>query len=295
MKELYLHLIAPHAVFRPLACKQFRPTYCYPTYSAMSGFVLCLAGYELDDKWPDFELAIGIVKQGKKNALLNQSHKFLIGTGNKKEDEQEDNEENIDEPNLIGEDNENETLETENIAEEKQPVPVKIKRKKVSLTTKEFLSEVEYFLAIKGPEDFILKVKDSILGKSSHFILPFLGDSNFFLEELNLISEKPTAKWLVRFSPQIIKKQYLRPEINNTFLLDIEIDRKKTENLKRGLFTLTKNMILPEGESDIWINRKNASLLTDQAPPVVESVSGSKRSKSSKSKEKKPRAKKLGA
>lgn len=205
----FIKIKAPFAVFRPLMTGKFRLTYDYPSPSAMRGLILNLASYELHEKHDPFEFAIGINKSGKKNSILTQIHRCPTDMS------------------LKG-----------RVIYGRKP--------SISLSQREFLSEVEYYIALKTSDSFLERINSTLEGKLERTGIPFLGDNNFFLEEILVQKEIPEVNWMVKFDGQL-------KEINSLpSCYDLIVNWNDYSCSERILLSVTKSK-LRDVPSEAWL------------------------------------------
>lgn len=200
MKIAYLKLAAPFAAFRPLMTGKFRLTYEYPSPSAIRGLVLNLASYKLESKYDPFQFAIGIKKSGEKNSTVTQIHRCPTDMSPKGR-------------NLYN------------------------RKPSISLAQREFLADVEYYVALKITDSFLKRIEMTLNGTLERTGVPFLGDNNFFLEEISLENEIPELKWLVKFNGQLQEENSLPTSY------DLKVDWNDYSLSERILLSVTKGKL----------------------------------------------------
>ncbi len=210
MAKLTLEIKAPFATFRSFSTGSFRPTAGFMPYSSAYGLVLNLAGIEMrhDDgkqvmtliqkNLPTMQLALGIPATAKKptlpsqQTLYQQLHNYPVGDTGKEHKK-----------NTFG--------NKYNIA------PIR----------RTFLSPFHAVITLQAEPKLIEAIQQGIDGQLTRYGLPFLGDNNFFLEELRLV-ETPSCFWWQRLRDEKYNKGATR--------LTLTIDRADSSKTKSDLF-----------------------------------------------------------
>ena len=173
---LQLRVVAPYAVFRPLIAGSYRPTAPFLTPSAAYGLILNLAGIEsrFDDGeapmtltrsgLPPVELALGAIRLPEVQSIYQQLHTYPVGTSGRDHA-----------PSCKG--------AKYNI----QPV------------RREFLSDVNAYICIRGNGDLEHKVRGGLPGgRGPRYGIPFLGDNSFMIDLIVEESTPQPALWFCR-------------------------------------------------------------------------------------------------
>lgn len=205
---LCLYLQAPFGAFRTFAAGSFRPTAGFVTHSAAYGLLLNVAGVEMRDPsgglpmtlvrsgLPKFRLAIGALSFPCAHSAYQQLHNYPVGKS--------------------GEENKARTFGSKyNI------VPAR----------RGFLSKIRACLCLDAEPQFESSVRDGLEGQSPRtYGLPFLGDSNFLLDKLELLGETPEAHWFVRTNAGLDVVE------DRTVRLTLQVDRADMSRTRSALF-----------------------------------------------------------
>jgi CRISPR-associated protein Cas5t len=213
---LSLHLQAPFAVFRNFAAGSFRPTAEFITPSAAYGLLLNIAGIEMrhdDGKsamtlirsgLPRFRLALGAITYPSQHTLYQQVHNYPVGaeTGAKYRDGARGSKYNI------------------------------------TPTRRAFLSGLDAYICVNADEEFEQMICNGLDGKGPReYGLPFLGDNNFLIDKLDLVSEVSSAHWYLPFEEGGMPERVTR--------LTTHIDRAEMAQTRSALFRPCKDATSP--------------------------------------------------
>lgn len=177
---LRVRVRAPFGAFRLFSAGSYRPTAPFPTYSAVYGLLLNIAGIE--SRWddgkspmtrtagglPDCRLAIGLHAVPKVHVLFQQLHNYPVGTTGKAH-----------------------AADTHGNKYNIQPI------------SRELLSGLDFSVAVDANDDFESRVREGVRrgaaglpGAGRRYGIPFLGDNNCFLSHLGVEGQDVPARWL---------------------------------------------------------------------------------------------------
>jgi CRISPR-associated protein Cas5t len=172
---LWLYLDAPFAVFRTFTAGSFRPTAPFMTPSAAYGLLLNLAGINMredDGKspmtliakgLPEVQIALGAIRPPGRHSLFQQLHNYPVGT----------------------------------TGAERAP---SCKGSKYSITParRAFLTDLQVCIGVRGDDGLTARIRTGLSGDgASRFGLPFLGDSNYLPNRIDVLDSPRAAHWLV--------------------------------------------------------------------------------------------------
>ncbi|OCC14483.1 hypothetical protein DBT_2024 [Dissulfuribacter thermophilus] len=213
---LILKLQAPFASFRTFTAGSFRPTASFITPSAAYGLLLNVAGIEMryddgksvmtkiDTGLPECSIALAALKFPKAHSLYQQIHNYPVGnTGKKRKDITKGGKYNI--------------------------VPAR----------RAFLSNIKALIALKDNHKLEEKIQSGLQGKIRRkYGLPFLGDNNFLIDRLEVITEPEPAHWYIpiKADNEIEYNEYITR-------LTITIDRAQMSKTRSALFVPTKRPV----------------------------------------------------
>ncbi|KUJ96919.1 MAG: CRISPR-associated protein Cas5t [Desulfonauticus sp.] len=213
---LILYLQAPFATFRTFTAGSFRPTARFITPSAAYGLLLNIAGIEMryddgksvmtkiDSGLPECSLALAALEFPGIHSLYQQIHNYPVGSSGK---------------------------ERKDMA--------KGSKYNIFPARRAFLSGIKAFIALKGNDELEEKVRKGLAGKTERkYGLPFLGDNNFLIDKLEIITEPKPAHWYIPL------KEDDEVEYNEQIdRLTITIDRSEMSKTRSALFVPTKRPV----------------------------------------------------
>jgi CRISPR-associated protein Cas5t len=213
---LILKLQAPFATFRTFTAGSFRPTARFITPSAAYGLLLNIAGMEMryddgksvmtkiDSGLPKCSIALAALEFPEIHSLYQQIHNYPVGnTGKNRKDMTKGSKYNI--------------------------VPAR----------RAFLSNIRALIALKDNHKLEEKIQSGLLGKIQRkYGLPFLGDNNFLIDRLEVITEAEPAHWYIplKADDEVEYNEYITR-------LTITIDRAEMSKTRSALFVPTKRPV----------------------------------------------------
>lgn len=202
---LYVHFKAPFGAFKPFQSVEMLATTAFVTHSAAYGLLLGLAGVDRDRK-EDFigaQVAIGMSHMPRRGRTYHQLHVI---------------------PQTPGKD------EIERAKGTKQ---------RIRPYWREVLINLEGCIGLKD-ERLEPLVRQGINDPQTldYWGLPFMGDNNFFIERLALISEPEECQWFCPLEPKNVSRNdryfylsvwtdYSNGETSNSLLFSLEDDLNK--------------------------------------------------------------------
>ncbi|MEM8672250.1 MAG: CRISPR-associated protein Cas5 [Cyanobacteria bacterium P01_G01_bin.67] len=172
---MYLHIKAPFAAFRPFQSGSFRSTTLIPSPSTIYGLLLNLAGIEQrtatdeaitkikpKDELPQMEIAIAQVKPSDTAILSQQLHSYPVGNSGKE-------------------------LAKKTYGAKYWISPVR----------RQILIDLELIIGVKAEADFCDRIIKGLNGQldEPRYGLPFAGDNNFLIDEINILNKPKLARW----------------------------------------------------------------------------------------------------
>jgi CRISPR-associated protein Cas5t len=178
----YLRLKAPFAAFRPFQSGSYRSTTPVPSFSAVYGLLLNLAGIEQRQEMegkvtlikpkaelPKLAIAIGQVKPSSISLINQQLHNYPVGQPNKKQKDIK----------FI--------LYEKSFGSKYWIAPVR----------REVLVDLDLIIGLQAPAEFWLKINQGLDGEAviNRYGLPFAGDNNFLFDEIYATEKPDLARW----------------------------------------------------------------------------------------------------
>ncbi|RJQ45840.1 MAG: type I-MYXAN CRISPR-associated protein Cas5/Cmx5/DevS [Gammaproteobacteria bacterium] len=175
---LCLYVQAPFAAFRTFTAGSFRPTASFITPSAAYGLLLNLAGIEMrapDDGQmsmtliqgglPPLEVALGALSLPEQHTVFQQLHNYPVGPSGAEHA-----------PNTKG--------NKYNIVPARRAV----------------LTGLRAYVCLRGGAELEQRIVDGLAGKYRRYGIPFLGDSNFLPDRIDVIEQDQLqpAHWFVK-------------------------------------------------------------------------------------------------
>lgn len=221
MQPFWLRIRAPFAAFRWLQAGVYRATSPTIPPSAAWGFVLNIAGIETRDPTPApvtkrrrdvprFEVAIGEVASAEVNTIYQQLHTYPVG-------------------------NSGEEFKKRAYGSKYWIAPVR----------REFLWGVDVCIGVRSDNFSLLDgVRRGLGGELPRYGLPFLGDNNFLVDQVDVLESACEARWYRRLD------KHAGP-VSDTFRLTADIDREDGSRTKAFLYQRAPepNAEVPE---DAW-------------------------------------------
>ncbi|AQS60186.1 CRISPR-associated protein Cas5 [Desulforamulus ferrireducens] len=221
---LNIHVVAPFAAFRTFSTGSYRPTAGFITYSAAYGLLLNIAGIEMrqqDPKYPatlikkglpTVKIALGVLETPGRQSIYQQLHNYPVGSTNK-----------------------------ENL------VRTKYNKNNIAPVRRTFLSNINAYICVKDNLELEQQILEGLSGNITRsYGLPFLGDSNFLPDRLEVVYELQPAKWFIKVNYEMrnIPQQVER--------LTIKIDRANMAYTRAENFMTTEvpSTTIPE---DAWV------------------------------------------
>jgi CRISPR-associated protein Cas5t len=176
---LFLQCDAPFAAFRWLQAGVYRGTFPVMPPSAAWGFALNLAGVEtrgaLDEvvtpirsDAPHLEVAVGVVRSGKRSSLYQQLHGYPVGNSGKE-------------------------LQSRVHGQKYWIAPAK----------RELLVGLVCVIGIRGASTIVERIPRGLAGSLDveRYGLPFAGDNQFLFSRVDVIEADDRARWFVPVGP----------------------------------------------------------------------------------------------
>lgn len=225
MTPFWLHIRAPFGAFRWLQAGVYRASSPTIPPSAAWGLVLNLAGIETRDKAPtaitlrksdvpQFQVAIGEVREPQVNSLYQQLHGYPVGNSGK---------------------------ELAALAHGSKFWIVPVRR--------EILTDIDLVVGVRDDDGTLESmVRNGLSGQNARYGLPFLGDNNFLIDRVEVLSEPPIASWFCH-----IEDDRIEP-VRNTCRLTIDIDREDSAKTKSDIFYRTNDRSsVPPESAWTWV------------------------------------------
>lgn len=222
---MYLHIKAPFAAFRTFQSGSFRSTTPIPSPSTVYGLLLNLAGIEqrtaIDEaiakiksaeELPKIKIAIASLKPSETAILSQQLHTYPVGNSGKE-------------------------LAKKTFGAKYWIVPVR----------REVLIDLELIIGIKAENNLCDRIIKGLNGELTEprYGLPFLGDNNFLIDDIQIVESLPMARW---YSP--IKDH--SPPSRGKCRLATWIDRADNTHTKIEIFAPTDFVLEPPDTA--WIS-----------------------------------------
>lgn len=171
--ELFLHLKAPFAAFRPFQSGSYRSTTVVPSPSTVYGLILNLAGIEqrkelaapvtlIKEDLPEIEIAIGQVSQPEIAFLSQQLHQYPVGASGAE-------------------------LAQKTYGAKYWIAPVR----------RAVLVNLDLIVGVRAEKWLCDRLIQGLNGEldESRYGLPFAGDNNFLFDEIEPIDSLKMARW----------------------------------------------------------------------------------------------------
>lgn len=209
---LCLHLQAPFGTFRTFTAGSFRSTSGFITPTAAYGLLLNVAGIEMREDTgkemttiraglPKVRIALGALKSPGLHNIFQQLHNYPVGETGKGHA-----------PNTKG------------------------NKYNVAPVGRHFLADIEAYVCVKGDQEFEVEILEGLHGRRPRkYGLPFLGDNNFMIDRLELVTKLDPAYWFVK-----IESGDQGRSSENVTRLTLFIDRKDFSKTRSGLFASIK-------------------------------------------------------
>ena len=181
MSQLWLRVQAPFAAFRGFQAGVFRASAPVMPPSTAYGLVLNLAGIEMRDTFqymttlirrdlPKIQIAIGLSSLPERSSIYQQLHSYPVGASGKE-------------------------LKEKTHGAKYWITPVR----------REFLTDYDGIIGLQSEDEILFEqIKRGLRGELeiNRYGLPFLGDNNFLIDRLEIISEPcPKTIWYARMLP----------------------------------------------------------------------------------------------
>jgi CRISPR-associated protein Cas5t len=249
-----LYLQASFAAFRQLGGGRFQCCLEYMPPSTAYGLLLNIAGIEMRNysngdgdlttsiktDLPKIRMAIGLLAIPQKQQVVQQLHK--IDQNPPKGDLAE---KVVVQQNLMAKERptekEKKTLKDLNrqISKLQSMIPAKGCKYTIYPVVREFLYNFEAYICFEIDPTLKQRLLDGLDGKLPRYGLPFLGDNNFFLNQMEIQEPTSPAYWVQRVG--------LDSELQRIQKLPITIDRLNSANTKSALFGISeKSTTIPE-------------------------------------------------
>lgn len=215
--RFFLRLRAPFGAFRPMQAGVYRATAPVPTFSALWGLALNLAGIEsrgaAQKEAPPLRLALGVVAPARVNVLYQQLHGYPVGASGQE-------------------------FKARTFGSKYWIAPGR----------REVLGGIDVVVGVEGaPPGFRARLTDGVEGRLDvpTYGLPFLGDNNFMLDRVDVLDAAPAVRWYTRLDPRAA----VRPD---SCRLTVAIDR---ENQSRTTSDLVAPIPAPQADvpADAWV------------------------------------------
>lgn len=209
---LCLYLQAPFGTFRTFTTGSFRPTSGFITPTAAYGLLLNVAGIEMREDMgkemttirvglPKVSIALGTLKSPRQHSIFQQLHNYPVGDTGKDHA-----------PNTKG------------------------NKYNVAPVRRHVLVDIEAYVCVQGDEEFEFKILEGLHGRQPRkYGLPFLGDNNFMIDRLQLVTKLDPAHWFVRIGSEDQGCSH-----DNVTRLTLFIDRKDFSKTQSALFASIK-------------------------------------------------------
>jgi CRISPR-associated protein Cas5t len=213
MSTTWVRVQAPFGAFRTFRASSYYNTMPTMPPSAAYGLVLNLAGIEcraaLNSKatgkksnLPKFDIAIGDINIAEVNVLYQQIHGYPVCSATGKD--------------LVDKSNGSKYW--------------------ISPVRKEFLSNLDIIIGIKNiNQEIIEHINTNLKGESTRYGLPFLGDNNYLINQINILESPIEAYWYNKLPGNITES------IKNTYRLTINIDRENNQKTNSALYYRINN------------------------------------------------------
>ncbi len=180
METMWLHVRAPFAAFRGFQAGVYRASSPVMPPSAAYGLILNLAGIEMRGPMncvttevrkglPPLRIAVGVISHPELSSLYQQLHSYPVGASGK-------------------------GLSSRTHGAKFWIVPVR----------REFLVDYNGMIGIQTEKtDLLEQVRNGLQGKldSPRYGLPFAGDNNLLIDQIDVKAEPPPTLWYARMQP----------------------------------------------------------------------------------------------
>ena len=224
---MYLHIKSPFAAFRSFQSGSFRSTTPIPSPSTIYGLLLNLAGIEqrtaIDEPitliktaedLPQIEIAIASVNPSETTVLSQQLHSYPVGNSGKE-------------------------LAQKTYGAKYWITPIR----------REVLIDLELIIGIKADDSFCDRLKCGLNGEleESRYGLPFAGDNNFLIDEIEILEKPKIARW---YCP--IKDN--NPPSRDKCRLTTWIDRADNTKTKTKIFGFEATNYVLKAPKSAWVS-----------------------------------------
>lgn len=215
---LFVYFRAPFGAFKPFQSVELHATADFITHSAAYGLLLGLAGidchadYRRKENFVDAQIAIGQIGKPLRGRVLQQLHK----------------------------------MPKQNPGEEARE-RAKGNKPKIDIFRREYLCRLEGVIGLhdKKLEKLVRKGIDDP-HTVSHWGLPFMGDNNFFIEEIKAFDDLPKpCRWFSKYSGQPLSHG------EPLHYLTVWTDYETNVRSDGSLFALTEERSEPPSEA--WV------------------------------------------
>lgn len=257
---IFLAYAAPFGVFRDFTAGYFRSSFPVAPPSSLYGLILNLAGIEMRGELGPgpTETRPGLPKFRVANALPEakvtcHSYAELAGNGRR--------------PGRAMLFQQLHTIPVGSSSKERKPL-TKGNKHHIAPARREVLTQLRGVCAIDTDTDFEKRLERQLELPESHLLdgsprygLPFLGDNNFFLEELSIVSPSTLpVDWVVRVQEEDVEELgdgldalwNPAPEDSFPFRLTIWADRTGMKNTRDAMFA-TRSGTLDSIPDDAWV------------------------------------------
>ncbi|XWK89470.1 MAG: hypothetical protein U7127_05230 [Phormidium sp.] len=218
---LFIYFKAPFGAFKPFQSVEMLATVEFMTYSAAYGFLLGLAGINSRDPqtkqaYINTRIALGTLKLPRKGRVLQQLHKGKPST--------------------------------ENFERAKGRKPY------IDVFWREILyDKLEGYIGLDNPELEVL-VERGINEPSSlsYWGLPFMGDNNFFVQQLDIVEHPQPCRWFSSIDNGNL------PRGERLYYLSVWTDYQDSIRSKSLLFRLDEKQETPIGQDRFWVSIQEA-------------------------------------
>lgn len=229
MDRFWLRIQAPFAVFQEFQAGSYLASAPVMPPSVAYGLVLNLAGIEMRSSSPSFSdeictdvpalrIAIGLLSKSSVCKLEQQSHSYRVG-----------------------------------VDKRARELAQKTKGAKYWISTikREVLVGYHGMIGVESPPLFQERVRQGLRGElsSPRYGLPFVGNTNFLLDKIELI-KTPPAETVWYF--QLLETD---PPIADSCRLTTHIDRRDSSKTLNRLFAPSTPSPCPSEKSWVWINQ----------------------------------------
>lgn len=233
METMWLRVRAPFAAFRGFQAGVYRATSPVMPPSTAFGVVLNLAGIEtrgpmngvttnIRDGLPKLRIAVGLIAQPEMSSLYQQLHSYRIGT---------------------------------DPATRELSAKTKGAKYWIAPVRRELLIGYNGMIGVQTKNaDLLEQVRDGLRGKldSPRYGLPFAGDNNLLIDQIDVEDEPPTTRWYARMQPD-------DPPRKGSCRLTVGINRSDNSKTTSYLYApAVESSALPCEHAWTWTPRDDA-------------------------------------